>query len=137
MTQSPLTADFHPQAVVKRFDAPERVLVFENGRLEVITVGGRPIAKGSYAPGWRWSRVAALHASARGGLPEHFGVVLTGRAKMVHRDGGETDLTPGDFFHAPSESDAWVVGYRLCEILYLGGVEALIKELTLSPDRRK
>jgi len=29
------------QSIVKRFESPERSLVFEHGRLELITVGGR------------------------------------------------------------------------------------------------
>ncbi len=116
-------------SIVRRFDTPDKVLVFDRGRLEVITVGGRTIGKGSYSPGWRWSRCAPAPAAARGGLPEHVGVVLTGRAKILIREGSEIDLTPGDFFHVTTEQDAWVVGYRPCEILYLSGVEALIKQV--------
>ena len=118
-------------SIVKRFDNPEKVLVFDQGRLELITVGGRAIGKGSYSPGWRWSRRAAAPTSARGGLPEHVGVVLAGRAKVLIHQGSEIDLYPGDFFHitAEDEDDEWVVGYRPCEILYLSGVEAMIKEL--------
>ena len=116
-------------SIVKRFDNPEKVLVFDQGRLELITVGGRAIGKGSYSPGWRWSRCAAAPTPVRGGLPEHVGVVLTGRAKVLIHEGTEIDLYPGDFFHITAEDDEWVVGYRPCEILYLSGVEALIKEL--------
>ncbi len=115
-------------SIVKRFDSAERVLSFEQGRLDVIMVGGRAIGKGSYAPGWRWSRVA-LAGAARRGLPEHVGVVLSGRAKVRIHGGSEIDLMPGDFFHITTEEDAWVVGYRPCEILYLSGVEALIQQL--------
>jgi len=116
-------------SIVKRFDNPETVLVFDQGRLEMITLGGKAIGKGSYAPGWRWSRCATVPAPARGGLPEHVGVVLTGRAKILIHEGSEIDLNPGDFFHITTEDDEWVVGYRPCEILYLSGVEALIKQL--------
>jgi hypothetical protein len=56
-------------------------------------------------------------------------VVLTGRAKVLMHEGGEIELLPGDFFRITAEDDEWVVGYRPCEILYLSGVETLIKEL--------
>jgi len=115
--------------IVKRFDNPEKVLVFDQGRLELITLCGRAIGKGSYSPGWRWSRCATVTAQARGGLPELVGVVLAGRAKVLIHDGSEIDLNPGDFFHITAEDDEWVVGYRPCEILYLSGVEALIEQL--------
>jgi len=118
----------HGLSIVKRFENPERVLVFENGRLEVITVAGKAIGKGSYAPGWRWSRTAIAGPAWRG-LPEHVGVVLSGRAKIQIHEGNEIDVTPGDFFHITAPEDAWVVGYRPCEILYLSGVEALIKHV--------
>lgn len=115
------------RAIVKRFDDPERVLVFEQGRFEVITLAGRAIGKGSYSPGWRWSRSVAGPARSR--LPEHAGVVLSGRAKVQMHDGQEVDLIPGDFFHITTEQDEWVVGYRPCEILYLSGVETLIRQV--------
>jgi len=114
-------------SIVKRFDAPERVLSFDNGRFDVITVGGRVIGKGSYGPGWRWSHAA--RTPARGDRPpDHVGVVLSGRAKVSIAE-EEIELTPGDFFHVAAEYDSWVVGYRACEILYLSGVEALVNRL--------
>ncbi len=119
--------------VVKRFDRPERLFVFDSGRLEVITVGGQAIAKGSYAPGWRWSRCTAPHLvpPPRGTAHEQVGVVLSGHARVVSRDGSQVDLNPGDFFHTAlsTEHDEWVVGQRPCEILYLSGVEHLIQQL--------
>ncbi len=123
----------HLSPVVKRFDRPERLFVFDSGRLEVITVGGQAIGKGSYAPGWRWSRCTAPSLTFRsaGPPPEQVGVVLSGHARVVSRDGGEVDLNPGDFFSAAmtTEHDEWVVGQRPCEILYLSGVETLIRQL--------
>jgi len=117
-------------AAIKRFDRPEHLLVFDSGRLEVITVGGKTIGKGSYAPGWRWSHCTAPSAAARGGPAETVGVVLSGQAR-VQSQGNEVDLNPGDFFHTviASGHDEWVVGQRPCEILYLSGVEALIRQL--------
>jgi len=115
--------------VVKRFDTPERVLVFDQGRLELMTVGGRAIGKGSYAPGWPWSRCATGPASPADALAEHVGMVLSGRVKVQLPDGSEIDLTPGDFFQIAAEYDGWVVGYRPCEILYLSGVDAIVKRV--------
>ena len=114
--------------IVKRFDTPDRVVTFDNGRLEVITVGGRVIGKGSYGAGWRWSDAARV--PARGERPpDHLGVVLSGRAKVITGEAEEIDLKPGDFFHIATEFEGWVVGYRPCEILYINGVEALISRL--------
>jgi hypothetical protein len=117
-------------ANVKRFDRPEHLLVFDSGRLEVITVGGKTIGKGSYAPGWRWSHCTTPTSAGRGGPAETVGVVLSGQAR-VQSQGNEVDLNPGDFFHTviANGHDEWVVGQRPCEILYLSGVEGLIRQL--------
>jgi hypothetical protein len=43
---------FDSPCTIKRFDAPEHVLAFDNCRLEVIPIGDRFIGKGSYGAGW-------------------------------------------------------------------------------------
>jgi hypothetical protein len=108
---------------------PERLLAFDHGRLELITVGGKLVGKGSYAPGWRLSQTAMAQRRAGDAPPEHVGVVLSGRAKVLIGE-REIDLTPGDFFHVSSEYDAWVVGYRPCEVLYLSGIEVMVDRLS-------
>ncbi len=120
-------------AAIKRFDRPERLLVFDSGRLEVITVAGRTIGKGSYAPGWRWSRCAVPSAVRE--ATETVGVVLSGQARVQTQAGKEVNLTQGDFFHTvvAHGHDEWVVGQRPCEILYLSGVEGLIRQLHGTP----
>lgn len=115
-------------AMVRRFDAPDRVVTVDQGRLEVITVGALVIGRGSYAPGWRWSQTAHVPSDGER-APDHVGVVLSGRAKVVIEGSEEIDLTPGDFFHIATEFDGWVVGQRPCEILYIKGVEHLIERL--------
>jgi len=129
---APSTAPLDSSGVIKRFDAPEQVLTFENGRLEVIAVGGRYIGKGSYGAGWRWS--VATRSTSPGDRPiDHVGVVLSGRAKL-NSGGTEFDLTPGDFFHVTGELDLRVVGARPCEILYISGVEGLLTWLRRDHD---
>ncbi|HET7789470.1 MAG TPA: hypothetical protein VFK78_01600 [Gemmatimonadales bacterium] len=113
-------------SIIKRFDTPERVLALDKGRLELITVGGRTIGKGSFWPGWKWSHSATAPARPGEPPPEHVGVVLSGRVKMRVEKDREFELTPGDFFHIASEYDSWVVGYRPCEVLYLSGIDALV-----------
>src|SRR6266496_6849983 len=78
--------------VVRRFDSPERVLVFDQGRLEQITMGGRAIGKGTYAPGWRWSRCTTGPASPADATAEHVGVVLSGRVKVQRSEEHTSEL---------------------------------------------
>jgi len=125
---SPRRPESDPLLVVKRFETPETVLRFDQGRLELVTLDGRLVGKGSYRPGWRWSQVTGPERRGRRPL-QQTGVILSGRAKIQIPDRGEVDLTPGDFFHVSSEYESWVVGYRPCEVLYIDGMEALVERL--------
>src|SRR5215510_6783001 len=129
---APSAAQLDSSSVIKRFDAPEHVLAFENGRFEVIAVGDHFIGKGSYGAGWRWS-VAANSTSLGDRSLDHVGVVLSGRAKLAV-GGKEFDLTPGDFFRVTSELDLWVIGARPCEVLYISGVEGLMNRFRRDKD---
>jgi hypothetical protein len=104
---------------VKRFDTPERSVGFGDVRLDIITIGGRSVGKGSFAPGWKWTPSAGVRSAG------FAGVVLSGRAKVNTKSGESADLTPGDFFSVTPEDEFWVVGLRPCEILYLDGIDAL------------
>ena len=46
--------------ILKRFEEPDEVRVFEKGKFELVTVGGMTIGRASYEPGWKWS----LHVGA-------------------------------------------------------------------------
>lgn len=107
-------------AFVKRIDSPERSVGFGDGRLDLISLGGRPLGRGSFPPGWKWTPGPGL-AGVR-----FTGVVLSGRAKVQTRQGESADLAPGDFFSIAAEDDCWVVGVRPCEILYVDGLERLM-----------
>jgi len=126
---SPRRPESDPLLVVKRFDAPETILSFDQGRLGLITLDGHLVGKGTYRPGWRWSQVTGPSRRAHERPLAHTGVLLTGRIKIRVPDQREVDLFPGDFFHVAAEYESWVVGYRPCEILYLDGMEDLVERL--------
>lgn len=121
---------------IKRFEQPEAVMALDRGRLEVLTVGGKTVGMGSYAPGWKWSRCSGPPLEADGAV-ESVAVVLSGRVRTRVHEGREVELRPGDFFHfvLTAEYDAWVIGNRPCEVLYLSGVEAMIRMLEGSGNR--
>ena len=43
------------KAELKRFNKPDEVREFPNGRLELINVGGATVYRAIYEPGWKWS----------------------------------------------------------------------------------
>ncbi|HEY2352376.1 MAG TPA: cupin domain-containing protein [Candidatus Acidoferrum sp.] len=97
--------------ILKQFEDPDEVRVFEKGRFEVVHVGGITIGRATYQPGWKWSQ----HIAPVAGVPlceiEHVGMVVSGRAVAAFADGTQTELTPGNLFYIPPvPHDSWVVG---------------------------
>jgi quercetin dioxygenase-like cupin family protein len=96
--------------LLKRFDAPDEVRVFDKGRFEIVHVGGMTIGRATYEPGWRWS----VHVGARLGQTmcevEHVGMVVSGRATAAMRDGRVFEMSAGDVFYIVPGHDSWVVG---------------------------
>src|SRR5438874_11219589 len=41
--------------LIKRFEQPDEVRTFENGKFETVKIGSMTIGRASYEPGWKWS----------------------------------------------------------------------------------
>ena len=99
------------QTILKRFENPDEVRVFDKGRFEIVHIGGLTIGRASYEPGWRWSQNVAPLAGTPLCEVEHVGLVVSGRAVAAFADGTQTELTPGNLFYIPPVAhDSWVVG---------------------------
>jgi hypothetical protein len=97
--------------ILKRFETPDEVTLFEKGRFETVTLGGMTIGRATYEPGWKWSEDVGPSVGARFCHVEHVGMVVSGVATAAFPDGRVTELRPGDLFHVPAEPhDSWVVG---------------------------
>ncbi len=99
------------EVVLKRFENPDEVRVFEKGRFEIVKIGGMIIGRATYEPGWKWSD----HVSPIAGTPfcvvEHLGMVISGTATAAIKGGEVYELSPGTIFYVPpSAHDSWVVG---------------------------
>ena len=100
-----------PEVVVKRFEAPDEVRVFENGRLDVVHVGSMTLGRASYQPGWKWSTHVGPTVGASRCTVEHIGMVISGVATVAFEDGRVIELSEGSLFHVPAvPHDSWVVG---------------------------
>jgi hypothetical protein len=99
------------EVILKSFEAPDEVRLFEKGKFEIVNIGGMTIGRATYQPGWKWSE----HVGPLAGTPlcevEHVGLVITGRAAAALVDGGQVELTPGKLFYIPPVAhDSWVIG---------------------------
>src|SRR6185437_9829596 len=43
------------EVVLKRFEKPDEIRIFEKGKFELVRIGGMTIGRATYEPGWRWS----------------------------------------------------------------------------------
>ena len=99
------------EVILKRFEDPDEVRIFEKGKFEIVNIGGMTIGRATYEPGWKWSE----HVSPIAGTPfceiEHVGMVVSGTATAAIKDGEVYELSPGTVFSVPpSPHDSWVVG---------------------------
>jgi hypothetical protein len=97
--------------ILKRFDDPDEVLVFDKGRFETVTLGGMTIGRATYEPGWKWSDDVGPELGEAYCNVEHVGMVVSGTATAAFADGRVTRMKSGDLFYVPPEPhDSWVVG---------------------------
>lgn len=96
--------------VLKRFESPDQVRIFEKGKFEVIHLGGMTIGRAIYEPGWRWSEHVGKAVGAKSCMVEHVGMVISGCATAAMDDGRVIEIRAGDVFYIPPGHDSWVVG---------------------------
>ncbi len=109
--------------LIKRFDDPDEVRIFEKGKFEILRLGGMVIGRATYAPGWVWSKHVGPAAGQQSCPVEHVGQVVSGHAKVKMDDGREFDLLPGDCFYIPPGHDSWVEGDEPYVSLHFMGAE--------------
>jgi quercetin dioxygenase-like cupin family protein len=116
---------------VKNFDKADETRSFEGkGWADIVTVGGKPVARGHFEPGWRWSRNVKPIVGGESCQISHLGYLMQGRLRVIMDDGSEHELTPGEVTAVPPGHDAEVVGDETCVFLDFGEIAeyALPKE---------
>jgi Cupin domain len=97
--------------VLRRFEQPDEVRRFDNGKFEIVRLGDLVIGRASYEPGWKWSEHVGPGTGSARCTVEHIGLVVSGTATAAFDDGHVIELRAGDLFHIPPvPHDSWVVG---------------------------
>jgi quercetin dioxygenase-like cupin family protein len=109
--------------ILKRFEQPDEVRVFEKGRFELVQVGGMAIGRASYEPGWKWSVHVGAATGAKSCCVEHVGMVISGKATAAMDDGRVIEMKAGDVFYIAPGHDSWVVGDEPYVSLHFLGAE--------------
>ena len=85
-----------------------------NGQLEVLNLGEHTVGIATFEPGWKWSENVKPLAGTDSCQGDHLSYVVSGRMKIVHNDGSEIEVGPGDVMHVRPGHDAWTVGDEPC-----------------------
>jgi hypothetical protein len=94
----------------KRFEKPDEVREFSNGRAEILRVGGAEVGRLVFKPGWRWSKDVQPLAKTASCEAPHFQYHVSGKLGIKMDDGTEIVAGPGDITSLPKGHDAWVIG---------------------------
>ena len=114
--------------ILKRFESPDEVRMMQNGRFELVHLGGMTIGRATYEPGWKWSEHVGPSVGATRCNVEHVGLVLSGTAAVAFDDGRVVELRAGDLFYVPPvPHDSWVIGDQPYVSLHFLGAERYAK----------
>jgi len=92
------------------FDSPDETRTPDKTRVDVVKMGNVSAARFTFEPGWRWSECVKPVAGTETCQARHVGVVHTGKLHVVHDDGSEAEVGPGEAYVIEPGHDAWVVG---------------------------
>jgi hypothetical protein len=98
------------KAEQKTFDTPDETRTFENGKVDLLHVGGSEIGRLTLEPGWKWSEHVKPIAGTDSCLAPHFQYHAQGTLHILMDDGVEFEARAGDVTALPQGHDAWVVG---------------------------
>ncbi|WP_216844024.1 cupin domain-containing protein [Phytoactinopolyspora alkaliphila] len=94
----------------KSFDQPDESRTPEKTKVDVIRLGGTSVARITFQPGWRWDECIKPVAGTDSCEARHVGALISGQLHVVHDDGSEADLGPGEAYVIEPGHNAWVVG---------------------------
>jgi len=94
----------------KSFDQPDETRAPDKTNVAVVDLGSVKAARLTAQPGWKWSDCIKPIVGTDSCQARHVGTLVSGRMHIVHNDGTEADITPGDAYVIEPGHDAWVVG---------------------------
>jgi class 3 adenylate cyclase len=110
------------RSVVRRFDEPDERNEFDEGFVDLVSIGGVTFGRETLTPHWRWSKHVRPIAGTERCEFHHVGYQLSGRWIVEDRDGFQLEIKPGDIFDTPPGHDAWIAGDEPCVTIDFQGI---------------
>ena len=92
------------------FKSPDETRTPDKTRAELVRIGSTTVSRLTLQPGWQWSECIKPVAGTDSCQIRHVGIVQAGTMRVVHDDGAEEDLGPGEAYVIEPGHNAWVVG---------------------------
>jgi hypothetical protein len=111
----------------RSIESPNETRPFRaHGHVDVVTLKDFTIGKGTFEPGWQWSKDVKPIAGTESCMTRHTGICLSGAMTVRSDDGTETTVMAGDVFVMEPGHDAWTMGDEPC-VMFDTGVAAYAK----------
>lgn len=94
----------------RSMEAPDEQRTPDKSTIDVVRVGDNQVGRFTFEPGWKWSECIRPVVGTDSCQAEHLGYAVSGRMHVVHDDGTEIDIGPGDAYRIAPGHDAWVDG---------------------------
>jgi mannose-6-phosphate isomerase-like protein (cupin superfamily) len=94
----------------RSFDSPDESRTPDKTRADVVHMADTTAARLTMEPGWSWSECIKPIVGTDSCQLRHLGVVQSGRLRIVHEDGTDVELGPGDTYVIEPGHQAEVVG---------------------------
>src|SRR5262245_51060284 len=94
----------------KRFEDADETRTPAKTKIDIVRVGGNEVGRFVFQPGWKWSECIKPVVGTESCQSDHVGLLESGRIHVVHDDGTEMEIGPGEAYRIAPGHDAWVVG---------------------------
>src|SRR5450759_124707 len=109
------------QLETRNIDVADETRKFQaNGHVDVVTLGDFTLGRGTFQPGWKWSKDVRPIAGTDSCMTRHTGICTSGKMTVRSDDGTEVTIGAGDVFVIEPGHDAWTVGDEPCILLDTG-----------------
>jgi mannose-6-phosphate isomerase class I len=115
------------QMLKRKIDVPDETRKFQaHGQMDVVSLGNFTLGRGTFEPGWQWSKDVRPISGTGSCTTRHTGICLSGQMTVRMDDGTEETIETGDVFVIEPGHDAWTVGAESC-VLFDTGVAGYAK----------
>ncbi len=115
------------------FQHPDETRSFDNGKLDLIRLGGGVVGRFTLEPGWRWSQHVRPMVNTKWCEAPHFYYQTAGRLHIRTAEGDEFETRSGDVTALRAEHDAWVVGEEAVVLIDWSGAADYGKQAVTKP----